>query len=144
MTPITHIRPTDFIPHEYRMFLRTQVCTHCGAIHETSEVYALNKLRSRTGAGKFVENLVPVHRIDWNLPVKAISLEERMTPFCHLCTGVLTEIMHGLPTPTPSSQVVNTIPDNYRKLPSGDAEPVDLGKKKKPRTLSADELLGSF
>jgi hypothetical protein len=52
---------------------------------EHSEVYALNEIRSRTGTGKMVQNLVPCVELKYRLPIRINRLSLREIPLCHEC-----------------------------------------------------------
>lgn len=58
-------------------------------MYEWSEVYAYNQLKTRTGAGKLVQNLTRVNGFLYNIPVARIPVAESFIPACFECAEVI-------------------------------------------------------
>lgn len=98
--PITLALPSGLAPLEYVIHVWTHKCSICNTEHKHSEVYALNHLRSRTGAGQYVRNMSPVGRLEWNVPLRVHNLTTRVTAGCFECLDALrSEILPTLPRP---------------------------------------------
>lgn len=85
--PIT-MAPTEtqgVIPISYVLCITRTHCRTCGTMHESSEFYALNHLRSRTGAGTFVQNMSRVDEPKWNLPIEVRLVGQREVFCCSEC-----------------------------------------------------------
>lgn len=98
--PITHALPTSLAPVKYIIHVWTHKCSLCNTEHKHSEVYALNHLKSRTGAGTWVRNMTPVSRLEWQVPIDVIPVTTRTTAGCFECLEALREeILPSLPKP---------------------------------------------
>lgn len=129
--PISLVKAADVIPVSYIIHTRETHCLHCGTISHSSDVYALQFLRSKLGAGKPVQNLVPVtDRFQYNVPVVRKPLGTRRVPACHECETI--DLSH-LPLPPAPEKVIVGLSNKDEKTPAKTkAEP------KRPATL--DEL----
>lgn len=95
--PISFLATKDVLPRRYVVHKSTTICEACKTAHHSATVYAFNEMMSRTGAGKLVMHLVPVQKLEYNLPIEVIALPTRTVPLCHECVGI-TDISH-LPDP---------------------------------------------
>lgn len=133
--PITSAVPTTLAPVKYIIHVWTHRCSMCQTEHKHSEVYALNHLRSRTGAGTWVRNMTPVAKLEWQVPIDVIPVTTRITAGCFECLDALRE--HVLPTlPKPP------VPEAVLKAPApegaaGPARPQSGGKSKTPTTTGS-------
>lgn len=100
VAPITLALPASLAPIEYVMHVWTYRCTICNTEHKHSEIYGVNHLRSRTGAGAWVRNMSPVARLEWNVPLKVHNLTTRVSAGCFECLdGIREAILPTLPSP---------------------------------------------
>jgi hypothetical protein len=100
VAPITLALPQGLAPIEYVMHVWTYKCTLCNTEHRHSEIFGVNHLRSRTGAGAFVRNMSPVSRLEWQIPLKVHNLTTRTTAGCFECLDAIREeILPSLPQP---------------------------------------------
>lgn len=128
--PISLAKGTQFVPASYMIHIRECHCTHCGTISASSELYAVNLLRSQWGKGKPVSNLVPVDRFYYNVPVVRKHLGVRKVAACHECGSF--DLSHLPSPPEPDRVTVNVLLDPKAKPKPEPKEP------KRPATL--DEL----
>lgn len=96
-TPIAHLPINAIMPRRYVVHEHTQVCATCARQHKWSQTYAFNELRTRTGAGRNVINLVPIKAPEYNLPVELLRLPPETVAFCHECVSTLS--LSHLPDP---------------------------------------------
>lgn len=87
--PITLARPTDILPHAYILHVHSQKCLACGTEHSWTKLYAWNRLKTRLGEGRMVENLVPVDTFLYNIPIKTIPTKQEHVPACFECVDRL-------------------------------------------------------
>jgi hypothetical protein len=123
-----HLGKVNVVPHEYILHIRSQHCRNCGTLSHSSQFFALNLMKTRTGEGKPVKNLTPVHSPEYNLPVKRLPIKTEMVPFCHECASI--SLAH-LPSP-PKAEAL-TPPDLIQR----NAKPAAKKEKKIP---SLDDL----
>ena len=98
--PITTALPVGLPPVEYVIHVWTHKCSMCQTEHKHSEVYGVNHLRSRTGAGQYVRNMTPVSRLEWQVPIRVIPITTRITAGCFECFDALRDtILPTLPRP---------------------------------------------
>lgn len=95
--PIHLTKPETFVPHAYVIQVAEFKCVNCGTLHRTSQVFAENRLKPRSGEGKYITHLVPVDRAAFNVPVRRIPMATKSTPFCHECEGI--DLSHLPPPP---------------------------------------------
>lgn len=96
--PISFIPSDKVLPRRYLVHLHSQRCINCGTVHEWSQVYAHNNMKSRTGSGAMVVNLVPVDHFKFKLPVSVVRAKQITVPACHECADRVT--MDHLVDPT--------------------------------------------
>lgn len=133
--PITHALPQGLAPLEYVIHVWTHKCSLCQTEHKHSEVFALNHLRSRTGAGSYVRNMSPVGRLEWNVPLRVHNLTTRTTAGCFECIDALREeILPHLPKPP--------VPDAVLKASAAEGAegPARPEKGPKPRLVSVTDF----
>jgi hypothetical protein len=94
--PICLASPSDVAPVAYVVHNFSQTCQNCTTNHRWSEVFALNHLRSRSGSS-FIRHLVPVQRIEWQVPVRIHALTPKAVPVCFECVDALD--LSKLPVP---------------------------------------------
>lgn len=136
VAPITLAMPANSPPIEYIMHVWTYKCSMCQTEHKHSEIFALNHLRSRTGAGTFVRNMSPVSALEWQVPLKVHNLTTRLTAGCFECLDALRdEILPTLPKPP----VPQTVMKADLSGPSGTARHGQGGPVKRP--LTTDDFL---
>lgn len=110
MTPITLSDPhKGVLPHAYVILIRSQRCLCCHSVHRWSETYAKTHLKAQMGMGKYVTNLRPLDRPQYNLPIHRIVKEQVTVPFCHACNEPSLVGLPPLPIP---EEIVNTLQDN--------------------------------
>lgn len=137
-TPITLIPQAAIMPRRYVVHLHSQVCLNCKTKHEWSATYAFNEMMTRTGAGKMVKHLVPITRIDYNLPIDVFTIEPRQVPVCHECASEIA--LQHLPDPRGTEEWKRTYQLPLYSVPlkpTSGAAP-STPKKAKP---TLDELL---
>jgi hypothetical protein len=100
--PISFLPGKEILPRRYILHKHTKVCVHCNREHSYTNIYAWNEMLSRTGAGAMIRHLVPIERIDYNLPIEVVSLPFVTVPACHECVGTL-DLAH-LPDPRPTPE----------------------------------------
>lgn len=93
-------QPTALVPLCYIVHVHSRSCRNCGTVHEWSEAYAMNEIRSRTGMGNYIQHLVPIQEFTWNIPIRVVRISTRLVPACHECAPF--SLSH-LPTPEPAS-----------------------------------------
>lgn len=86
------------LPHAYVCMTHSQRCLNCALTHKWSTLYAKTHMRSTLGAGKYITNLRPLTRPEYNLPIETIQATETTTPFCHQCAATVT-LSHLPPLP---------------------------------------------
>lgn len=129
--PITMALPTSLAPVKYIIHVWTHKCSICQTEHKHSEVYALNHLRSRTGAGTWVRNMTPVAKLEWQVPIEVIPVTTRITAGCFECLEAIREaILPTLPLPPVPEAVLKAPPE---EAPKAQARP-EKGGSKKPTT----------
>lgn len=134
--PITLALPQGLAPIEYVIHVWTHKCSLCQTEHKHSEVFALNHLRSRTGAGSYVRNMSPVGRLEWNVPIRVHNLTTRTTAGCFECLDALRdEILPSLPKPP--------VPDAVLKSEgaAGAGAPDKPSKARATQRTSTDDFL---
>lgn len=89
----------DILPTAYVLHIHSQKCLGCGTLHEHPALYAKTHLRSRTGAGRYVINLRPLIRPEFNLPIQTLRAATTEIPFCQEC--VRDDMLTHLPIPAP-------------------------------------------
>lgn len=94
---------TGPIPHTYVLHRHSQLCRNCATLHEWSAVYAKTHLRSRTGMGKYITNLRPVEKPEYNLPIEILIAAPGSIPFCLECVNApdSNPLGHLPPPPKP-------------------------------------------
>lgn len=133
VAPITLAMPSGLAPIEYVLHIWTHKCSMCQTEHKHSEVFGVNHLRSRTGAGNFVKNMSPVSRLEWNVPLKVHNLTTRITAGCFECLDALRDdILPTLPRPPVPQAIVGS-------GPQGPARP-EVSKKEPKRPLTTDDF----
>jgi len=93
LAPIAALPHGTILPSAYIIHKFAQGCNNCSTKHEWSEVYAYNQLRTRTGAGKYITNLVRVYGFDYNIPVHVMPVAEHRVPACFEC-GPSIDLSH--------------------------------------------------
>jgi hypothetical protein len=89
LAPISNLPEGAVLPSAYIIHQHSQACENCGRVYEWSEVYAYNQLKTRTGAGKLVQNLTRVNGFLYNIPVARIPVAESFIPACFECAEVI-------------------------------------------------------
>jgi hypothetical protein len=122
LAPITLAKPTDVIPTAYVIH------------HWTTRCLALNHLRSRFGT-TLVRNLVPVTKLEWNVPITEHVPVPKTIAFCAACLTEAQEFVATLPSP-PAPQSIT----KFSNATEGSA--CALAKPKKSGAFtSTDDLL---
>lgn len=134
VAPITLALPTGVAPIEYVMHVWTYKCTICQSEHKHSEIFGVNHLRSRTGAGAFVRNMSPVTRLEWQVPLKVHNLTTHTTAGCFECLDAIREeILPTLQRPPVPMTILKSAPEGA----AGPARP-EKGTK---RQLTTDDFM---
>lgn len=89
LAPISNLPEGQVLPSAYIIHLHSQACENCGRVNEWSEVYAYNQLKTRTGAGKLVQNLSRVSSFRYNIPLARVDVAEAYVPACFECLEVV-------------------------------------------------------
>jgi hypothetical protein len=125
LAPITLMnQPTSLPPLAYVIHRWAKHCLTCGAEHLYSDVFALNHLR--TNWGKYVRNMVPVTRPEWNVPLHVHELAPKAVPFCHECVDLATAHLAMLPLPPEPQPVTGSgniaAPSTAPKAPKAESK----------------------
>lgn len=132
--PIHLGKPTDFIPESYVLHYSETCCTACGTKSRRSHFYALNYLRSRTGASR-VKNLTPCARPLYNLPVTRLFTGRVVVPYCGECETI--DLSHLPPPPSPAQ--LHDLPD--ARLKGQPARPASDKPKPTPKKSTLEDLI---
>lgn len=97
--PISLVKPNAFIPSNYILHIKSKHCTGCGCLTNESQLYALNFIRSQWGKGSPVQNLVPVDKFSFNIPIARKHLGTITVPYCHECPAISLEHLPSPPEP---------------------------------------------
>lgn len=124
--PKTFISPDSVVPVAYVLHNFCTRCTLCNTEHRWSEMYALNHLRATWGT--FVRHMVPVQKLEWQVPLKVHNLSTKTVVGCWECSDAVAEILKTLPLPPVPQAVVKLDPPKTEKAPSGAAR-TDRGPK---------------
>lgn len=89
----------DVLPHSYVIIKKAQLCSGCGTLHESCDLYLKTHLRTRLGAGKYVINLRPLTTPEYRLPIETIHQALTRIPFCHECVSPIS-VAHLKPLPS--------------------------------------------
>lgn len=106
--PITTAIPTSVPPLAYVLHKWSKLCLSCGALHCYSDVFALNHLRGNWG--KFIRNMTPISRPEWNVPLQVHELAPKTIPFCHECLDLAQAHISMLPSPPVPQAITGTAP----------------------------------
>jgi hypothetical protein len=134
LAPITLAKPTDVIPTAYVIHHWTTRCLACNDIQKHDEVFALNHLRSRFGT-TLVRNLVPITKLEWNVPITEHIPVPKTIAFCAACLPEAQEFVATLPSP-PAPQSITKFSNATEGSPALLAKP-----KKSGAFTSTDDLL---
>lgn len=104
--PITLMSPTSIPPVAYILHRWTKHCLSCGAKHHYSDIFAENHLKS--SFGRFIRNMIPISRPEWNVPLKVYEVAPKTIPFCHECIDLARDYIAMLPSPPVPEAVVGS------------------------------------
>ena len=137
--PLVMVDDQKVLPRDYIVHHRSQRCLNCGTTHEWSDTYARNEVPANFNIGT-VQNLVPVQRFRFNLPVRHVRSEARPVPVCHECIGNV-DLSH-LPDPRDSEEWKAIV---KRKLAQENAAIAKGKAPKKPKVApTIDDILGAL
>jgi hypothetical protein len=141
LAPITLMpQPSTLAPIAYVIHRWAKQCLTCGAEHHYSDVFALNHLKSHWG--KFVRNMVPVQRPEWNVPLQVYELAPKAVPFCHECVDLARDHLAMLPRP-PEPQITTPGSGNITPTSTAPKAPKPESKTKK-KVWDTDDLLAAL
>lgn len=127
--------PVGIPPIAYVMHNRTQRCLACNAQHRWSETYALFPAKTHWDKSK-VRHLIPLSRLEWNIPIHSQDITESTTPFCGECLDAAQQHVATLPRPPLPGALLKT-------LAPANAKPANAtqSRARTTPTVTIDDLL---
>lgn len=130
--PLVMVDDTRILPRDYIVHHRSQRCLNCNTVHEWADTYARNEVPANFNIGT-VQNLVPVQRFRFNLPVRHVRIESRAVPVCHECIGSIN--LTHLPDPRDSEEWKLIVKRKEAQAVAAAAKTKPKASKKTPPTI---------
>lgn len=121
IAPIMLAHPNSVPPVAYVLHKWSKLCLSCGTQHCYSDIFAENHLKSTWG--RFVRNLVPISRPDWNVPLRVVEVAPKTIPFCHECIDLARDYIATLPSPPVPQAVTGSAIQPAGESATGGARP---------------------
>lgn len=133
-------------PRAYTILKSSQLCSHCGSLHESSQIMVRCELPARYGMGASLTQLKALTQApEFCLPIEVRNLETKRIPFCHECwdatrpTTLHPAISHLPPPPSAESGRIVGLRDPNAGEARGSGSALSRAKVR-----NADDLLALF
>lgn len=109
--------PVGAPPIAYVIHNRSQLCLACNSIARWSETYSLFPAKTHWDKSK-VRHLVPVLRLEWNIPIHSQDIAQSTAPFCSECLDATQQYVATLPRPPVAQAILKTITATHAAKPT--------------------------
>lgn len=130
--PLVMVDDQKVLPRDYIVHHRSQRCLNCGTTHEWCDTYARNEVPAHFNIGT-VQNLVPIQRFRFNLPVRIVKIEARPVPVCQECVGQID--LSSLPDPRSTDEWHAIVRRKAAQEAAAKVKKPPKGEKKAPPTI---------
>lgn len=128
----------DILPSKYVLMKHSQVCSTCGTLHESNDLYVQMNLAPRFKTGKYITNLIPLStQPQYRLPIEIRILATKNIPFC--CECAEDALLAHLPPP-PAERGASTILGSSLCPEQSKATPRSSAPKEPKESKSAAKL----
>lgn len=100
--------PTSLPPSAYVLHHHSSRCLACNNTTIWSATYALYHRKGHWTAER-VRHLIPIQKLEWNLPIHTTDIPQTTTPFCVQCVTAAQDYVATLPRPPEPKAPINTL-----------------------------------